>query len=237
MVSMKVSLIDSPTTPAIATNASPIIRAPAVDDVRRGLRAAFSRANWPGIPNRRWMGQPIVRAARLANAGDKTVVPMNTRIAPRAMNVTSGMVSNPPNSPSPRDTVPIATMRPPMRIRRPRLLLVRRGAALRAAMGEIRRARRAGDMDETMVTPNPTTIAKMIVRTRNSIGPSGSANPPWRSRNRSRRASPIPAMRPTTVLITPTIAASPMTERDTWRPVAPMARSSPSSRTRCPSTI
>ena len=66
------------------TRASPIIRAAAVEAVRRGLRMAFSRARVPGSRNALANGQPISRASGRAISGLRMATPKNTITAPEA---------------------------------------------------------------------------------------------------------------------------------------------------------
>ena len=53
------ALIEVPKTLKALTRARPIIRAAAVDEVRRGLRRAFSRLIRPTVPPRAANGAPI----------------------------------------------------------------------------------------------------------------------------------------------------------------------------------
>ena len=67
-----------------ATRASPIIRAAAVEAVRRGLRMAFWRARVPGSRNALANGQPMSRASGRAISGLRMATPKNTITAPEA---------------------------------------------------------------------------------------------------------------------------------------------------------
>jgi hypothetical protein len=58
------------------TRLTPIVSAAAVDDVRFGLRMAFSRARLPGMPRRRAMGQPSSELTGRATTGPMTAPPM-----------------------------------------------------------------------------------------------------------------------------------------------------------------
>ena len=106
-----------------------------------------------------------------------------------------------------------------------------------AATGAMRTARRAGLMAETSVTPTPTTRQTMTVRASNTSGPDGRVTPnPLRSVS-SPRAASTPSPRPISDDTSPTMAASPRTDRNTWRRLAPTMRSSASSRVRCPTVM
>ena len=75
-------LIDVPKTLNALTRASPIISAAAVEDVRRGLRRAFSWLIRPTVPPSAANGAPItLSTGRLIN-GLSTATPMKTRAAP-----------------------------------------------------------------------------------------------------------------------------------------------------------
>jgi hypothetical protein len=57
------------------TRPRPIIRAAAVDAVRRGLRMALSRPSRPGTPRKRAAGAPMIRASGAATSGDSIATP------------------------------------------------------------------------------------------------------------------------------------------------------------------
>ena len=106
-----------------------------------------------------------------------------------------------------------------------------------AATGAIRTARRAGLMAETIVTPMPTTRHTITVRVWNTRGPDGRVTPnPLSSFSRPTAAS-TPRPRPTSDDSSPTMNASPSTERNTWRRLAPTMRSNASSRVRWPTVM
>ena len=106
-----------------------------------------------------------------------------------------------------------------------------------AAIGGTRTARRAGLMAEVTVTPTPTTSATTTVRASNTSGPDGSVKPNALSNASSPRAASTPRPVPMSEETTPTMAASPSTERKTWRRLAPTTRSMASSRARCPTVM
>ena len=60
-MSTKLARSDDANTAAALTSATPIISADALDDVRRGDRATFSRASAPGTLNSFATGHPITR--------------------------------------------------------------------------------------------------------------------------------------------------------------------------------
>ena len=125
-MSRKVLVNEEPTTPAMPTSARPIIRAPAVDAVRRGLRAALPWAIWPETPKSRAKGRPSTVATGRANDGLNVLTPMNTSTAPIATKVSTLTVDDATNSPMPSAIAPIAVMAPPPYRRRVRLAPARR---------------------------------------------------------------------------------------------------------------
>ena len=106
-------------------------------------------------------------------------------------------------------------------------------ASRSAAMGGTREARMAGTTDEASVVSRPTTSAAMTVRGSSCVDVVGSEMPKPRSSPCRPRAMRNPKPRPIADATNPTMAASPRTERRTCRGLAPIARSSASSRVRC----
>ena len=106
-----------------------------------------------------------------------------------------------------------------------------------AATGAIRTARRAGPSAEIRVTPTPTAIATRTVRASNTSGAGGSVTPNALSTAFRPTAASTPSPRPTIEAAIPTSAASPSTDRNTCRRLAPTIRSSASSRVRWPTVI
>ena len=86
-------------TAVMATSASPIVSAPAVEAVRRGMRAAFSWASRPGSLNTARIGRPSAWATGAANAGASPLTPRNTSTAPTDTATRRGTVSRSPNRP------------------------------------------------------------------------------------------------------------------------------------------
>ena len=104
-------------------------------------------------------------------------------------------------------------------------------------MGDTRRALRAGDSAASTVIPTPTAKATPTVRPAMRKGSIGNS-PPSAPKMAFRAAdTPIPPATPRPVATRPTATDSPSNERVTCVPVAPRARSSPSSRTRWPMRI
>ena len=106
-----------------------------------------------------------------------------------------------------------------------------------AATGGMRTALRAGPMAATTVTPTPTASPTSTVRASNTSDPGGSVMPNPRSSACSPSAASTPRPMPMTEDTSPVMAASPSTERNTWRRLAPTIRSRASSRVRCPTMI
>ena len=103
-----------------------------------------------------------------------------------------------------------------------------------AATGGMRAARSAGMMTAAIVTPTPTTKAQMTVRGSSFNAVSGKPAPVALNTARMPLATSRPPPMPTTVAISDMISASRKIIRRTWRPEAPTARSSASSRSRWP---
>ena len=140
-----------PSTAIVETSAIPIISAPAVCAVRRGLRAAFRRPSRPGVPSTRASGRP---SALASGGGDRRHEhDGRDEDAERAEpDRARSWLDQPPRTssriPSARCTMP---RRPGAGVaaaptRRPR-------ASTSAATGGIRTARRAGTIAESVVTP------------------------------------------------------------------------------------
>ena len=106
-----------------------------------------------------------------------------------------------------------------------------------AATGGMRTARRAGLTAATTVTPTPTRSETTTVRVSKTGDPAGRLTPNPRSSASIPKAASTPRPMPTAEDTSPTIAASPRTERKTWRRLAPTMRRSASSRVRWPTMI
>ena len=106
-----------------------------------------------------------------------------------------------------------------------------------AATGATRAARRAGSSADTTVTTRPIANDTSSDRVDTTSGPSGIATPMAFHSDEMPFATPMPAATPTADASVPTTSASSSTERRTCRALAPMARSSASSRVRCATRI
>ena len=106
-----------------------------------------------------------------------------------------------------------------------------------AATGGTRAARTAGIAAATTVTRTPTTSETTIVRVSSTVDVSGRSRPSSRSSWSRPTPRAMPASNPSADATTPTRKASSTTDRTTCPPVAPIARSSPSSRVRCATRI
>src|SRR5215207_8770020 len=145
------------------TSASPIIRAAAVEAVRRGLRMAFSRARLPGSRKTRANGQPMTRASGRAISGLSTATPRNTTTAPEAT-LTSRLPSE-RNRPASSRATPTAVTSTPRTIRRLRKPVGANAVSgWRAATGGTRVALRAGMTAASTVTIRPTASETTTVR-------------------------------------------------------------------------
>ncbi len=92
-------------------------------------------------------------------------------------------------------------------------------------------------MAATSVTPTPTIRQTTTVRAWKARGPDGRVTPKALSSFSSPMAARTPSPRPINDATSPTITASPSTERKTWRRLAPTMRSSASSRVRWPTVM
>ena len=102
-----------------------------------------------------------------------------------------------------------------------------------AAIGEVREARRDGRYADTRVTPTPTTYARTTVVVVSVSALLLISRPNDEKSEASPRASPSPSRMPSVAPSSAMSAASTSTERRTCFVLAPSARSSASSRTRC----
>ena len=139
--------------------------------------------------------------------------------------------------PSPSRTAPArATIVPQMSRRRSGALALDWRSSS-AATGGMRTAPRAGPIADTTVTPTPTASPTRTVRGSNTSDPGGSVtpNPPSSACSPSAASTPRPS--PITEETSPVMAASPSTDPNTWRRLAPTIRSRASSRVRCPTMI
>ena len=214
------------------TRASPIIRAAAVEAVRRGLRMAFWRARVPGSRKARANGQPMTRARGRAISGLRMATPKKTTTAPEAT-LTSRLPSE-RNRPASSRATPTAVTSTPRTIRRLRKPVGAKAVSgWRAATGGTRVAFSAGSSAASTVTTRPTTSDTITVRGRNWM-PVAGMSAPRNVLSRARRPLAIstPRPRPTSEATRATMNDSTSTEVITWRRLAPRQRSRASSRVR-----
>ena len=154
---MKLARSDAANTAAALTSATPIIRAAALDEVRRGARATLSRASTPGVLNNLATGQPIARVTGRAIVDDNDATPRNRITAPPPANrMSPGVPPGRTNSPIRNITMPSAVSAMPMTSRFVWMALKPNSGRI-AAIGGIRPARRAGTTTDAIVMPMPTT--------------------------------------------------------------------------------
>ena len=223
---------EAPNTDIAATRARPTMSAAAVCAVRRGLRMEFSRPSLPGSPSTRASGRPITLDSGRAIAGARVAAPRKMATAPTPTSAMAGLAS------------PMASKITPTRARAVPAMNRRRSEAAgpdrrssSAATGGMRTAPRAGPSAATTVTPTPTSSPTIAVRGSKTSDPGGSVIPNPRSSASRPSAASTPRPRPITEDTSPVMAASPSTERNTWRRFAPTMRSRASSRVRCPTMI
>ena len=226
-------LSDAPRTAIVDTSASPIISAAAVCAVRRGLRIEFSRPSFPGVPSNQASGRPRAPESGRATTGTSIATAMNTSTAPTPTSAIVGLASPATTATTPR----AATAMPAITRRRRTISATSPPSSTSAATGAIRTARRAGTIAEITVTPTPTAIATATVRASNTSGAEGSSMPNALSSALSPSAARTPNPRPISEATRPVNAASPSTDRNTCPRLAPMTRSSASSRVRWPTVI
>ena len=165
-------------------------------------------------------------------AGAKVAAPRKMATAPTPTSAMAGLAS------------PMASMITPTKASAVPAVNRRRSEAVgpdrrssSAATGGMRTAPRAGPNAATTVTPTPTSSPTTAVRGSKTSDPGGSVIPNPRSSAWSPSAASTPRPRPITEETSPVTAASPRTDRNTWRRLAPTMRSRASSRVRCPTMI
>ena len=166
------ALVDAANTVMNATRPTPIISADAVAALRRGLRAAFSRATVPAIPRRRGSGAPSTLVNGRASTGPSTATPTNTSSAPRP----TGAIA-PPDRPMAMNAAPTTVTTVPMTARRTEVPVRSTDTSRMAAIGATLAARRAGMYAASTVTTVPTTIEITIVLELTTVPPAGSCEP------------------------------------------------------------
>ena len=159
--------------------------------------------------------RPPTKASTAPNSAVTTIKNAESEEMPNATRITLSAVSSFSNRVERRSSVRRAGRLPVM-----------------AAIGDTRRARRAGQMADTAVTSTPTKMAARMALAPTTMGESGSLAPKLEISAWMPRDMSTPSPRPAALATTPTATASPTTMAVTCRPLAPMARSSPNSRVR-----
>ena len=167
--------VEAAITPAALTRAIPIIRAPAVFAVRRGLRVTFPRASRARGRIVATSGAASTPMTRPASAGESTSTPSSTALAPTDRRVRGSRSSTraqplgladaepPSHEASTSSPPPTSVMRAPTSA----LVPVPRSGATSSCMawtGGVRAARRAGREAARRLTPTPTASARPIAR-------------------------------------------------------------------------
>ena len=116
--SSRVCLNEVPSTVTRDTMASPIISAEAVVAVRRGLRAAFSRARRPFNVKIRAAGHPSTSERGPATAGLQMLTPSSMHSAPRPMSRMIPDGGNSASRPTDSSTSPVTPTTDPTMIDR-----------------------------------------------------------------------------------------------------------------------
>ena len=213
--------------------------ADAVAAVRRGLRVALPRASTPVTPNAS-AGRPIASASGRANVASIRMTPKNTISAPTAtsqISLTTLGALRVFVRPYASTGSPRAMNASPNAARTLNGFGAGGGTSSIAAIGGMRAARTAGMTEEPTVTTSPTPMATTTVRASSTVGPSGTLKPKAPSSASRPSAARRPSPTPITDDTRPTTADSARTATTTWRPLAPIARNSPSSRVRCATRI
>ncbi len=199
-------------------------------DAELGRRSARARA--PGTLNSFSIGHPITFVTGVATVDDRLATPRKSTRAPSPANpISPGVPPGFRNSPTRNIAMPITVTIAPATRRRDRMAAKPSSGRI-AATGGILAARRDGTMTDAIVMPMPTSAATMTVRSWSTVCVSGKPAPAASNRRISRLATPTPPMMPSTVANTPRANASVEIIQRTWRPEAPTARRSASSRRR-----
>ena len=210
--------------------------AAAVDAVRRGLRIAFCWASRPVMLLVRSAGHVSKRVAGRAISGLSIATPMNTS-APAMPTSIAALLPSAAEEPVDERDEPDDRERPcPTRSGGDPTTAGAPGRAAPRSAGPARRAR-AGAIADTNVTRVPTISETTIVRGWICSGPLGRSMPNAREQRLERLHDRDAEHEADTDEKRPTTSASSATEPTTWRPDAPSARRSPSSRVRCATVI
>src|ERR671910_2922592 len=200
------------------TRPTPIIRAEAVRAVRFGFRIALRVASSPLSPRIR-SGMPNTLATGRASTGPSTDTPTNVTSAPTPTSAIS------PPRPASSAATPTAVMAVPTTARRTEPAERSTSTSRSAANGAILAALRAGSHADSTVTISPTANDRAIALGEITVAPSGMSKPNADISRLRPEATPMPAARPAPDESAPMTTASMSTERFTWRPDAPIARS------------
>ncbi len=211
------------------TTLTPIIRAAADPDVRRGLRMALRRASTPVTPRSRASGAPMAALAGPATTGPATTTPTSVAMAPRPA---SPRVSPPPSRARSTMPTPAAAMTEPVTARTIDVPVLSTAVSRRAAMGAVREAFNAGARPDTTVTNSPMSPAANTPVASMASPPAGKENPKASNSPLSRPAISSPPPAPSSEATSPTTAVSASTDPRIWRRLAPSARSRADSRAR-----
>ena len=198
---------DAANTETNATSPRPIIKAEAVDAVRRGLRLAFSSPSLPVAVRRN--GRPMMAARPRANNGESVATPRNVSAAPSPTSAPG--FDAPPNRAAEIAAMPSASTIPPTITRR-RIDELGVELSRSASIGATRDARREGAHAATTVTPMPTISDTTIVRVSIASAVGGSLRPSAPSRALSANANSTPRPMPRIEPIRPTASDSSSTE-------------------------
>ena len=176
--SLKVRLMDVPTTNTVVTRASPIMSAAAVFAVRYGLRALFAFPRRPAARNGAPITVPTARVTGTATTGLSWATPRKTMIAPSPSERRTGRAPSATNRPKKTSSAPHAMTAPAMVARRAIDACVTTKPSLSPSIGGIAATRRAGTIAAARVTPSPTTTAASQVRPSSTREFVGRSKPP-----------------------------------------------------------
>ncbi len=236
--SLKVRLMDVPTTNTVVTRASPIMSAAAVFAVRYGLRVLFARPSRPAALNGAPITVPTARVMGTATTGLSWATPRKTMIAPSPSDRRIGRAAVGDEQAEEHEQRATAMTAPAIVARRALDACATTKPSLRPSIGGIAATRRAGTIAAARVTPSPTTTAATQVRPSSTREFEGRSKPPAARIACRRWAITSPNATPNASPVIPMMVASTMIDRVTWPGVAPIDRRSAISRDLCPrSTI
>ena len=208
-----------------------MMRAEAVEAVRRGLRMAFSRARRPVTPLISGNGAPTMVESGRAMTGPRTKTAPRIRARPTPTRGNDSLVGSAAKA-GMTAIPPSASITNPTAARPIELPEVSMATSRNAAIGGTRVARMAGTTAAAPVTATPTIMAVSAALGVTANPALGRSMPPLRRPQKATKASPTPTRKPSKADTRPTTPASTSTEPSTCRRVAPRARSRASSRVR-----